>query len=300
MRMGSQDALISSSRCPCGHARAPLALACDRCGVLFSDRDKANAGELTELEKHLIQQVWRRVTGPFLLAFAIFTTVTGGGLYQIWRSLRDAVYVRIDAQFQDPAIRETFVAVANAQAKKMMAEDLQPELEGAKQQLAVELAKFETANSFSLTMLAAQADNRLAFDQLESWAGDSTYEFSTFAAAAWLSILDAHNPPMRRSGLVPQWPDGVDPSALTLLEIKAVYNAAAAFARPAILEAVWNRDDISKQARLQFMMEVMLTDESLNAVEQAGYYFTRGTEQKIKPLAVKHLSAWWIEHKRDY
>jgi len=47
-------------------------------------------------------------------------------------------------------------------------------------------------------------------------------------------------------------------------------------------------------------MTVMKSDSSLKVVEQAGRYFTRGTEQKIKPLAISYLYEWWQVHREEF
>lgn len=300
MPAANESESMSLKRCTCGEPREALALACPKCRVLYSDADRANEEQLSEQEKRLVTAVRTKLIAPIVFLFTLFSILTGGGIYQIWSSLHSAVYSRIDEQFSDPRIRETFVSVANERAETMMAEELRPELDAAKRQLETELAQFKNANTFSLTVLAAQADSRDAFDQLEVWAKDSTFEMQEFALAAWISILDAHSQGFWRSGFTPRWPPGVEGSRLTVDELRLYFESASADDKPALLEAVWKREDIPKGARLQFMIDVMERDRSLKAVEYAGRHFTQGTELKIKPLAVKHLSAWWAANKAKY
>jgi hypothetical protein len=70
--------------------------------------------------------------------------------------------------------------------------------------------------------------------------------------------------------------------------------------KPAIMEYISHRNDISKLDFLDFLMTVMKTDQSLTAVEYAGRYFTQQTDQNIKPMALDFLITWWSEHRRDF
>lgn len=63
---------------------------------------------------------------------------------------------------------------------------------------------------------------------------------------------------------------------------------------------MWKRDDFSKRDRLDFMINVMKHDASLTAVEYAGRFFTAETGQKIKPMAVQYLVAWWDQHRPEF
>jgi hypothetical protein len=82
-------------------------------------------------------------------------------------------------------------------------------------------------------------------------------------------------------------------------DLERQYQTAPSPLKVPLLEYIWRRGDIPKIDRLDFMMRVMKTDRSLTAVEYAGRYFTLGTNQQIKPLAVDYPSLWWNEHRKD-
>ena len=54
------------------------------------------------------------------------------------------------------------------------------------------LRSLDETTEFTLTVLAAQNDNRKAFDTLNQWANDESYRFSTEAENAWIKIFDFH------------------------------------------------------------------------------------------------------------
>ena len=162
------------------------------------------------------------------------------------------------------------------------------------------LEELESTTEFTTTVVAAQNDDRDAFDQLEKWAKDACFRFSVKAGQAWHTILDDHSKPYHMSGFEFPWPEGFDPSELTLSQLEQQFSETLTHLKPALLEYIWKRNDFPKKDRLSFMMNVMKTDKSLKVVEYAGIHFTSGTSQEIKPIAVEHLSKWWDENKSSF
>lgn len=148
------------------------------------------------------------------------------------------------------------------------------------------------------TVLAAQNDDRHAYDQLRTWSEDSSFPFQRAAAQVVQTIIDQHNPAKIRSGFNVSWNEGVDPQKLSLPEIWKAFRIAPPHIRLGILEFVWEkRTDISKRDRLQFLVDVLSNDESLQVVEYAGRYFAQGTGNNLKPIAVGSHLKWWEENK---
>lgn len=157
--------------------------------------------------------------------------------------------------------------------------------------------KLEAANAFAMTVIRAQNDDREAFDELGRLSKDGTNELSMLAARAYGTIVDAHSQPFYLSGFNIPWGEGIDPSKLSLDELIVQYGMAAAWLRPGLIEFIWKRNDLPKKPRLQFLIDVIRSDRSLRAVEYAGHYFMKGTQLKIKPLAVDQLLDWWEKNK---
>ena len=185
--------------------------------------------------------------------------------------------------------------------KNKRAEDKLGKLDKAIDKAHTTLEELEATTEFTMAVVAAQNDDRKAFDKLKLWAEDKAYRFSGRAQQAWNSILEEHSKPFFAGGFQVPWTEGFDPSKLTLPELSQQYQHSPAHLKPALLEYIWNRDDISKIDRLDFMLNVMQKDSSLTAVEYAGRYFISGTDQKkIKPLDVEYLGNWWREHRQEF
>jgi len=153
---------------------------------------------------------------------------------------------------------------------------------------------------FNSTVLAAQNDDRRAYDQLWAWSEDSSFAFQRAAAQAVQTVMDQHNPAMFRSGFTVSWNEGVDPENLPLPELWQAFKNAPPHIRLGILEFVWEkRTDISKRDRLQFLVDVLHSDESLRVIEYAGRYFAQGTGDKYKPIAIGPHLNWWEENKNS-
>lgn len=184
--------------------------------------------------------------------------------------------------------------------KNKRAEDKLETLDKAINMANTTLEELEAVTEFTMTVVAAQNDDRKAFDKLKVWSDDKSYRFSGRAQQAWNTIIDEHSKPYSVSGFEVPWSEGFDPSKLNLLKLGQQYQHAPAYLKRAFLEYIWNRNDIPKIDRLDFMLNVMQTDLSLTAVEYAGRYFTSGTNQNIKPLAVKYLANWWRKHRQEF
>jgi len=161
------------------------------------------------------------------------------------------------------------------------------------------LIELQSITDFIITVIAAQNDDRLAFDRLKKWSEDKKFPFHNRAKQAFIKIFEEHSKPYFTSGSKVPWPDDLDPSKLNLGDLINTYNTAPAFLKPAFIEYIWNRNDFDKISRLQFLINVIKNDISLNAIEYAGRYFTDGVNLKIKPLAIDYLIDWWEKNKNN-
>lgn len=150
---------------------------------------------------------------------------------------------------------------------------------------------------FTTIVIAAQNNDRKAFDQLGAWANDKSNPFAQRALEAYSTIMDEHSKPYFMSGYKIPWKEGFDPSSLTLDNLKDAYKTAPVNLRPAFIEYIWGRQELSKKQRMQFLVDIIEKDDNLIAVEHAGRHFTQGADLKIKPLAIEYLMKWWKENK---
>lgn len=180
------------------------------------------------------------------------------------------------------------------------AKELSQQAAATTEEAKATLEELKSITDFMALIVAAQTDDRTAFDKLEEIANDSGNKFSSKAIQAWGKILEEHAQPMYSSGFSVPWKEGLDPAKLSFNDLKREFESASPAFKRGLLEYIWKREDISKFDRLEFMMEVMKKNPSLAVVEYAGRYFTEGTGQKIKPLAVRHLSEWWDKHRGEF
>jgi len=182
--------------------------------------------------------------------------------------------------------------------KNIKAEEKLTQLDMAINYGNLAVKELQLYTQFNTTVLAAQNDNRPAYDKLWNWSEDSSFPFQSAAAQAAQTIMDQHAPQIVRAGFKVSWNEGVDPQQLSLNELWQALISAPPHIRLGILEFVWvKRTDISKRDRLQFLVDVLKNDESLQVVEYAGRYFAQGTEDKLKPIAIKAHLKWWEDNK---
>ena len=161
------------------------------------------------------------------------------------------------------------------------------------------VADLDNITQFTRTVLAAQNDNRRAFDQLEAWASDPAFPMREEASSSYRTILDEHSQPMYASGFTVPWADGVDPSTFGMEKLRQQYGGAPVWLKPALIEYVWKREDLPKKKRMQFLADVIAGDPSLRAVEYAGRYLTSALGSKLKPLAVGPILEAWKKQKDE-
>ena len=90
----------------------------------------------------------------------------------------------------------------------------------------------------------------------------------------------------------------MDSSKFNIKELRYIYEKnTPVYMRPALIEFIWKRNDISKKERMQFLVDVIENDRSLTAVEYAGRFFAVAAELKIKPMAVGYFVDWWKNNK---
>jgi hypothetical protein len=144
--------------------------------------------------------------------------------------------------------------------------------------------ELKTLSDFAATMVAAQYNDRAAFDQLRIWADDKSYPSQNSAAQAVRKILEDHDPAILRAPVPPPW--------------RYSYRDAGVY-KISVLDYIWKRTDIPKRERMQFLVDVMKSDKDLNAVEYAGRFFKEESKQQVLSLAYWELIKWWEEHKDE-
>jgi hypothetical protein len=164
------------------------------------------------------------------------------------------------------------------------------------------LSNLESYSQYYAVVIAAQGEDRIAYDQLGKLAADNSFPFRVHAYQTYQKIRDDHSQIIFDSKLPLIWKEGVDPNKLTFEQLKQQFSSANQdpYLRRAFLEYIWQRNDIPKILRLDFVVDVMRTDKHLMVCEYAGRYFTQGVELKIKPLALDYLIKWWADNRSKF
>jgi hypothetical protein len=210
--------------------------------------------------------------------------------------VEDKAKSRVD-EIADPLIRDHITKLISPQI-----ESAQGQIETVKTEMAKAdktLSELKSISEFTTTVIAAQNDDRSAFDRLKKWSQNSVFPLKVEAEQAWVKILDSHASPILWSGdtTVP-WKEGIDPLKFSIDNLKANFSSAPPLIRIRLLGYIWGRDDFPKYQRMAFLAHVLETDNNLSVVESAARLFMRESKQKLKPLAVDQQLEWWEENRK--
>ena len=150
--------------------------------------------------------------------------------------------------------------------------------------------------SFMLILLAAQNDNRLAFEQLQIMALDSLYTYRSIAFSAWLNIIDIYNQPFVSKYRISE-EIGID--SLSLNSIRNKFDSYFIYDQLGILDYVAESNRFNKKEKMEFIIDIYIKTKSIKVTEKAGKLFTQFSGQKVKPLAIKFIIDWWESNKHN-
>lgn len=152
---------------------------------------------------------------------------------------------------------------------------------------------------FTMTVDAAQNDDRHAFDELKSWAFDASHPFSARSIDVVNAILRKHDSAMLSIPLLRNTPS-VNYSTMSMEElIRRFHNVRSSDveSKVAHIRVIGNRKDFSRKDRMQFLIDIIKTNLSLYVVEHAGRLFAEESQLEVKPLAVEEMLDWWESNK---
>jgi len=257
-------------------------------------------------------------------------------LLQVYKAgvkhIEGVVVDRIAKEFNEPRIKETVREAATERANAIIEEQVNPvvaewkadfndltvrveqdirDLEGNLASISEKMLTLSTALAkavgkladlqlYMQTALNAQAGYREAYDQLLKWSRDEAYPLREQAFQIWKKVTSAHDPHQYRSNWSPTlWYKNGDPSALSVPELTIYYRQQGPldYWKPAIIDHIYKRNDISERDKLEFLAEVIEKDDSLDAVEYAGRYFGSLAGLKLYPLAISNYLEWWAANK---
>jgi len=165
------------------------------------------------------------------------------------------------------------------------------------------LSELDLLTRFQDVVSQAQNDERQAFDQLKKWADDPSFPMSSRAAQAWYSVRDTVLRTLVYTVSPFRWPNGVDPEILTMEKCGKVYKSQScrpAWFKKGFLCYVWRRETFPKKERMQFLVDVMKDEQSLEATATAGDMLRDEGKFEFHQLAVEAIMKWWEENKENF
>lgn len=146
-------------------------------------------------------------------------------------------------------------------------------------------------------LVAAHGDDRGAFDRLDRLSRDASYRYRDTAAGVRRAIALEHSKEILIDDTRVSWRPGVDPRRVVAAELKSAFQGLPAEHRPAFLDFVSQRRDLSRRQRMAFFADVLRKDPSLHVVECAGRYFAHEAGLDPRPLAVGFYLDWWASNE---
>lgn len=237
------------------------------------------------------------------------------GFKQDIKDLKQEVETRVEKELGTEPIQnliqskvsERVDKVADAIIEKQIMEKVEPKIKDANSKLIVIDNKLKEAeqtrkellakSEFTLTVIAAQNDNRQEFEKLSSWAKDSSFPYLELANNTIIKIRTSYGGIVTPGYINVSWKEGIDPSELSFSILRKEYNTIPPHYHASLLNFIWKRNDIPKKDRMQFLVDVLTEDKSLIATFYAGKYFATEANIEWSPFVTTPLLSWWDKNK---
>jgi len=221
--------------------------------------------------------------------------------------VQKTVNSRIDAEFNKDNIntlvtnkaQERIDTIADIYIGKQVEQKITPHIISFNKNLK----EFDNKVEFNAALSAAQNDDRESFELLRKWANDKKHPFTKKAQESVDGIIYSKNSTFQYltwEGNSYPWKPGVDPSKLTLIDLKKQYKADALPGfRNSLLDYLSSRKDIPNKDKLKFLHEVLQTDKSLDVSIHAIQLFNEISGQNFDPFDSKTVLDWYSKHSRE-
>jgi hypothetical protein len=193
---------------------------------------------------------------------------------------------------------------------------LAQEVEKAREDMGLELDRVRNATvdadkavrelrelaDFTRAVTGAESDDRASLDRLKAWADDPKYPMVQLARQALVKVRIYYSGYDIRPTPSVEWDSSAKFQQLTFGELRELYRNSSPHQHAALVQQIWRRTDIPKADRMGFLIEVMKTDASINAVDYSRKLFYPETNLKHEdmaalPLVLDPLYDWWEQNK---
>jgi len=229
--------------------------------------------------------------------------------------LKREVEARVEKELKKEAIQKIITnkvsnrvdTVADSIIDKSIQEKVNPKIESASSKLskideklkeAEKIRKnLEEKSKFLISVIGAQNDNREEFEKLSDLANDKSFPFSEFATNAIIKIRTSYGGIVSPGFLNISWKEGIEPNNLSFDVLCEQYAFIPPQYHTSLLKFIWERKDIPRKDRMQFLADVLNKDKSLTATYYAGKFLSKEASIEWSPFAVTPLLDWWKQNK---
>lgn len=153
---------------------------------------------------------------------------------------------------------------------------------------------------FSTTVLAAQNDDRVAFDNLKDKWGKSQSPLGQLGRSAYVSIRSKYHTPITPGYINVNWKEGINPGKISISECFKALSEVEPMYTADIVNKAWNSPNIAKSEKMAFFLYVAKQSTSLTGVFHAGKLFVKEAGDpnlKWDAFQIDPLLEWWEKNK---
>ncbi len=272
-----------------------------------------------------VRSVYHRLAG--IIGIIVATTLVCGtfltyntindmrsDLKQRTDSLADEVKVRIEKEFEQPAIEATIQKAAKDRAAALMSDQIAPEVSKLKQEVNetvkqmgkaiseanIALDEVKNTSEFALLVTKASNDDRASFDALRKIVETKDNKFQDIALDVLLQI--AADQDLSTSEAYIDWPKdcNLDPAKASLDDFAYVLAHRLPIYRPAILETIWQQERFPMPVRLAILNENIIKTNSIRTLHKAYKLMDQEAKLGQNILVYEAYTEWWDKHKGNY
>ena len=162
------------------------------------------------------------------------------------------------------------------------------------------LAKLDEQSVFTLAVIAAQNDDRSAFEKLQAWASDPKNRMQGEAIKTVQAITTSYyDPNNTKSYQVLSWSESAKPETFSIEKIEQVWASEIppSIAR-SFVDYVWGNTNITKTQRMSFLYSVVKKDSrnSLLAANRAAYLLAGELKANYNPSFIySDIESKWAD-----
>lgn len=162
------------------------------------------------------------------------------------------------------------------------------------------LTKLDEQSAFTMAVIAAQNDDRGAFEKLKQWASDPKNRMRDEAKKIMQAIITSYYDPnnTKNFGIFPWSQIPVKPESLNIQEIGQIWSATPSASAKGFIDDIWGNTNITQVQKLSFFHSVIEKDSrnSLLAANRAAYLLAGELKASYNPsFDYSDIESKWAE-----